>query len=204
MLTPRQIELLELFHRYPLEEHSFAQIKRFSKETSNSFLQNAIAQFLKERILSRKKVVNAYVYRACLNDLTLSYFGLLANEKLPEVARKSLEIIKQELRKLPFYTLLVFGSYACGEQKPTSDLDVAVIVPQGKNAYEQTLRSAATKTPLELDYHLFTQEELQQMIENSHENLGKELLRKHIAVHNPSILYNILNESKTILGESRK
>jgi predicted nucleotidyltransferase len=91
---------------------------------------------------------------------------------------------------------VIFGSYAASEQKKGSDLDVAVFIESEdrRKRMEAAVNSARLKSPLELDAHVITKPEMVEMLTNDEENLGKQIARKHLAVYNHGIFYEIIKE----------
>ena len=51
-----------------------------------------------------------------------------------------------------------------------------------------------TKSLLKIDGHVITKDEFLEMLNVDYENLGKEIARKHLIVHNPAIFYSMLND----------
>jgi predicted nucleotidyltransferase len=197
MLTPKQISIFEAFLKKPYKELTFREIKEFSKEKSNSSIQNAIAKYLKEELVKKREISNIILYSVNLeNNLIFSYFDILANGKLPNPVKKSLEIIKKELSDIEFLSLAVFGSYAEGKQKENSDLDIAIFAnsEEDKKNCELSIKSAELKSLLRLDVHVITKEEMLQMLKDRYENLGKQIAYKHLAIQNPRIFYSIIQE----------
>ncbi|MBU1199802.1 MAG: nucleotidyltransferase domain-containing protein [Nanoarchaeota archaeon] len=197
MLTPKQIKIFEAFLKQPYEELTYRDIKDYSNEKSNSIIQKAILKFLEDDLVSKKEIGNMYLYGLNLkNNSTFSYFDILINEKLPLIVKKTLKIIKEELANTDFFSIVIFGSYAEGKQSQKSDLDVAFFVSseREKRECEQSLKSAELKSLLNVDYHVFTKNEMLQMLKDKQENLGKQIVHKHLAVHNPLIFYSIVQE----------
>ena len=56
------------------------------------------------------------------------------------------------------------------------------------------MKSAELKSILPLDAHVITKDEMLQMLKDKHENLGKQIAYKHLAIQNPMIFYSILTE----------
>lgn len=197
MLTPKQIKIFEAFLRRPYQELTYKEIKEYSRENSNSLLQKAIAKFIAENLVKKREVGNILLYAVNLEDSTVfSYFNLLINEKMSNLVKNSLNIIRGELSNIEFISTVIFGSYAEGKQKEKSDLDIAVFVDSAKDKKECELamKSAELKSLLELDIQIITKEEMLQMLKDKHENLGKQIAYKHLAVQNPIIFYSILAE----------
>jgi hypothetical protein len=57
-----------------------------------------------------------------------------------------------------------------------------------------SINSAKLKTPIEIDSHVITKAEMIEMLTNDEENLGKQIARKHLAVYNNQIFYEIIKE----------
>jgi predicted nucleotidyltransferase len=197
MLTPKQIKIFEAFLRKPYQELTYKEIKEYSKEKSNSIIQKAIIKFLAEDIVKKREIGNMILYNINLdNNLVFSYFDIIIKEKRSNLVKSSLKIIREELSNTEFISIVIFGSYAEGKQKESSDLDVALFVnnAEDKKKCELSMRSAELKSILKIDAHVITKNEMLQMLKDKHENLGKQIAYKHLAVHNPMIFYSILQE----------
>ncbi|MFP4524507.1 MAG: nucleotidyltransferase domain-containing protein [Candidatus Woesearchaeota archaeon] len=196
MLTPTQLKIFGTFGKDTFKEYSFKELKRAAHATSNSLVQNATAAFIKEGLVTSRKVGTTRLYKLNhRNDKAYDYLRLHNHEKLPREAHDSISIIQEQVDKeTTFYSLVVFGSYATGTQTEESDLDVAAIIPDEKTRknVEVALNTASNRTPLKLDHHTITAEELKKMLFTDHENLGKEIARKNLPVHNPATFYRLL------------
>ena len=197
MLTPKQTRIFEAFMRRPYKELTYKEIKEYSKEKSNSIIQKAIAKFLAEELVKKRDVGNIILYSTNLkNSNVLSYFEILIKEKLPSLVKKTINIIQEELQEIEFISIVIFGSYAEGIQKEKSDLDIAVFVSSAKDKKDCQLamKSAELKSIMQIDAHIFTKDEMLQMLKDKHENLGKQIAYKHLAIQNQAIFYSILTE----------
>lgn len=197
MLTPKQIKIFEAFLKRPYKELTYKEIKDYSKEKSNSIIQKATTKFLFEDLIKRREVGNIILYSLNLENSTVfSYFDIIMKEKIPNLVKSSLKITKEELSDTKFISIVIFGSYAEEKQKEKSDLDIAIFVSsiQDKKKCELMMKSAELKSILPLDVHIITKDEMLEMLKDKHENLGKQIAYKHLAVHNPNIFYSILAE----------
>jgi len=104
--------------------------------------------------------------------------------------------VSAAIEKNPFVSIVLFGSSAKGTRTNTSDLDLAFFVPsaQEKRACELTLKTVELEALLPIDAHVFTKDEMLAMLADERENLGKEIARNNVAVHNPRIFDAILRE----------
>lgn len=197
MLTPKQIKIFEAFLRKPYQELTYREIKDYSKEKSNSIIQKAVVKFLAEDLVKKREVGNIILYAINLdNNTVFSYFDIIIKEKRSNLVKSSLKIIREELSNIEFVSIVIFGSYAEGKQKEKSDLDIALFVNsvEDKKNCELSMKSAELKSILKIDAHIITKDEMLLMLKDKHENLGKQIAYKHLAIHNPMIFYSILQE----------
>ena len=196
MITPKQLKILGIFNRDAFREYSFKELKEFSNEKSNSVLQNAIKQFLKEDLIEERKIGASKLYKINHdNNKIYSYLDIFIKENLPKPVKKTIEIIKKEIDRLTcFYSIIIFGSYAVNEQKNKSDLDITIIVEKDKKLVQRALDSAGELSILQIDGHVILKKEFLDMLKIDYENLGKQIARKHLIVHNPKIFYSIMKE----------
>ena len=197
MLTPKQIRIFGAFLKQPYAEKTYREIKEFSKEKSNSVIQKAIAKFLSEGLVAKRKVGNIFLHAINLeNTPVFSYFDILAKEQLPHLAKLCLRQIVKEISSVSFVSIVVFGSYAEGKQKESSDLDIALFVNNktDKRECELAMKDAEMKCAVAIHTYVFTKSEMLQMLKDKDENLGKQIARNHIVIYNPASFYSIINE----------
>src|SRR4030043_107465 len=118
-------------------------------------------------------------------------------KELREKSKNAVKKLKEEIDAITqFYSIVVFGSYAVNEQKPSSDMDVAIFIDgrEKRKHIEAAINSAKLKMLAEVDAQVIPKAEMIEMLTNDEENLGKQIARKHLAVHNHQIFYNIIKE----------
>ncbi|MFH1211362.1 MAG: nucleotidyltransferase domain-containing protein [Candidatus Woesearchaeota archaeon] len=181
MITKKQMGILSVFKKDIFAELTFSQIKKGSKQKSNSVVQTALKRFRELELLKAKKIADVTVYSlnmdsntamACLNLLNEAE---IREKKLPKMI---LQAIQDRIsRYTDFFTLIVFGSYAKQQAKKNSDLDIAVIVEseQTKKNIAPYLETIKRRETTAIDYHIFTREEMLEMLEAEDENLGKQI-----------------------------
>ncbi len=200
MLTKKQLMLLKPFQGANIaREYGVRELARASKEKSNNAIQLALKQFIKEKIVTQRKVGTSRLYRINLsNNLSYNYLDLIKFDGLPKEVVSSIEALMNEIDKQDlFYSLAIFGSYAIGNQAKTSDLDVAVIIPN--KSFEQNVKIASNMTQtsalLQLHVQIITAEDFFEMLVNKQANVGKEIARKHRVAYNSSVFYKIINKA---------
>ena len=197
-LIKLELLLLKPFLKEPVREFTLTEVKKISKNTSHHYVFEALKKFTEMQILKEKKKGNTNIYS--LNPENkhhlhyLVFVESLLKEKRTDIPYNNVIKVVEKL-KSPFYVLLIGGSYAEGKQKPTSDLDVAIIIPNSevKKSYEIALREGELMIP-EIHGYVFTQEEFRLMLLNDEFNYGKELVRKHILFYGAEVYYKILFE----------
>lgn len=198
MLTKKQIKIFDIFQKNKFKEISFKKVKELSKENSTSIIQNALKSYLAEKLIIEKAIGTSKLYSINHeNNKVYSYFELLNRESLSKQVIEAVSELEKSLDKHTFfYAIVIFGSYVGGEEKKTSDLDIAVFIENNdrKKVIEAVLKSMELKTSLKIDGHTITKEEFLDMLKIESENLGKEIVRKHLIIHNPVIFYSLIKE----------
>lgn len=194
----KELYLLRAFIKEPCREFTLAEIKRISRNKSHHYVYETLKKFAEREIIKAIKKGNTTIYS--LNPESNDFIYLNLVEGLIKEERKDLphKVIKQIRDKIKdsFYIFLVCGSYAEGKQKPTSDLDIAIIIPNSeqKKKYDIALKEGELTIPPAHGF-VFTEEEFYTMLVNKEFNYGKECSRKHIIIYGCESYYRILFEA---------
>ena len=198
MLTKKQLRILNIFQKNEFKKLTWKRVKELSKEKSSSVIQDAIKAFLSEELINEEKIGTSKIYTINhKNNKVYTYFETYNKESLPKQVLKSVKELEDSLDKhTPFYSIVIFGSYASGEQKKDSDLDIAVFIEQEdkRKIVEAVFKSMELKSILTMDGHVITKDEFLEMLKVDYENLGKEIAREHLIIHNPIIFYSLIKE----------
>lgn len=197
MITEKQLKIFEAFAKSPFAEFTRNQIKEQAKEKSNNAIALLIKKLKQEGVLTERKIGKSGLLMLDMNNETaINYIAVANRLKLAKAAKDSIKRITDEIALVtPFFSLVVFGSYAANRQTHSSDLDIAVFIENDtKKQIEAAANSAVLKSPLKTDIHIIPMAEMLEMLANDEENLGKQIAGKHLAVHNPFIFYSILKE----------
>ncbi len=91
----------------------------------------------------------------------------------------------------PFFTLLLFGSYANNKSKKYSDIDLCLItdVTQLNAKIKQIVRLL----PLNIQLLDFTVDEFRSMLDTKKQNVGKEIVNNNVVLHNIEGFYGIIS-----------
>ena len=198
MITEKQLKIFEVFAKKPFAEFTRKRIKKELKERSNNALALAINLLKKEEVLMERKVGKSGLLTLNLNnDLTFDYIALCNDQRINIQTKIAIKRLKEEIALVTqFYSAVIFGSYATNEQKRSSDLDIAVFIDyeEKRNYIEAAINTAKLKTLIEIDAHVIPKAEMIEMLTNNEENLGKQIARKHLAIHNHQIFYDLVKE----------
>ena len=131
MITEKQLRVLGLFTKNIFSEYTFKDLFINLKEKSNNFIQLSIKKFLSENLIQERSVGTSKLYKINTdNTKVYEYISMYAHNELTKPANESIKTLIEHLdKKMLFYSLVLFGSFAIGEQKKDSDLDIAIIVP---------------------------------------------------------------------------
>jgi len=194
MLTSKQFCIFGRFLRNIYGEYTYQEIK--GNEKSNNLIQLAIKKFKHENLIREKEIGTSKLYSLNLEThKSYLYLELTANMKLHKEAKISLDILRKEIDRFTvFYSLVVFGSFAKSQNKKDSDLDIAVFINRKELVQKMKIaaNSANNKSLLNMDVHVFTEEEFLQLLKADYANLAKEIAYNNLPVHNALIFYKIL------------
>ena len=79
-------------------------------------------------------------------------------------------------------------------QEPPRPLNPDNFLESVRKKIEALANSAKLKSTLIMDVHVIPKVEMLEMLKNKEENLGKQIARKHLAVYNHRIFYEIIKE----------
>jgi len=190
----KEIALLIPFIKEPWKDFTLTEIKTLTKNKSHHYVYEALEKFSKS-ILKKEMRGNTNIYKINENTKDLDYFTLAEislKEKNPQIPIKVIQQIQNKIKD-SFYTLLITGSYAKNKQTKSSDLDIAIIIPNqmNKKPYEIALKEGELTMP-EVHGFVFTEEEFYEMLINKEFNYGKECAKNHIIIHGINAYYKIL------------
>ena len=198
MLTESQLKIFEPLTKNILKEYSIKEIKESCGEKSNNAISLALKKFKDENLVKEKRVGRSLLYTLNIeNELVFNYIQLINTKKIPKLALRAIERVKEDVEKhTSFFSIVIFGSYATGKQTKDSDLDIAVFIEEEskRKIIESALKSSELKTPLRIHGHVISKDEFLEMLKVDEENLGKQIVRKHLSIHNPHIFYSLLKK----------
>ncbi len=198
MITKKQLKIFRVFAKNPFMDFTRKEIKKESGCNSNNALALAVNLLKKENVLIEQKVGNSGILRLNLNnEMSFYYIALCNYERTGCSARQAIDALREQINEeTPFFSAVIFGSYAAGEQKKGSDLDIAVFIESSENKkrIEACVNSARIRILADADVHVISRAEMLEMLAEKDENLGKQIAKKHLTAYNHRIFYEIIKE----------
>jgi len=154
---------------------------------------SAMTDLLSIKYLGKSKVVSLNTGLSSIKSyLTISsieeYNEFLINQ--PIIKKIASELVTKDI-------VILFGSYAKGSHKESSDIDLLIINNDGKKTvffskYELLFKKSIN--PI-----FITKKEFIQMLKEKQENVGKQALQNHIILQNPESFWEcVLNVRGTL------
>jgi len=199
-MLKREYELLTPFIKEPWKKHTFREIKKLCKKTSESYVYNILKRYVKEELLSEEKAGNVILYSLNLSNAKAQvYAGFVSEHIAWKTKHLPFDLIKKVIEKVPtpYFTLIITGSYARNKQKDTSDVDIVVIVDdkvETKFIYAQINLTCELSIPPGHPY-VFKKSEFLEMLLNNEANYGKEISNNNLIFYGGTEYYNIICEA---------
>jgi len=198
MLTKNDVKITGFLIRNQQKQFSIREISRKVK-VDYKLGHNSIKRLIKNEIITKRKHGKIELCEINLRD---NIDDLIQVENIK--AKKFLErntgirIIIREIKgkiKTPYYSLILFGSYAKGQQHKQSDLDLLVIVPDKEfiKEVEIAINSTTSIKPIKTHLLVMTSKDFEEMLMSKEElNVAKEALNDHIIFYGAEAYYKSL------------
>ncbi len=154
------------------EEHYLRGLEKLSNVKVNS-LQKEVKHLFSLNILIARKDGNRIYYSA--NTKHPLYLDLLS---IVEKTVGVLAQLKHRLEDNRIKCAFVFGSFAKGKEKASSDVDLVIIGKIGMRGVSKLLSGLQEKIGREINPHIFTAEEFKKRIKNKDHFLFSVLKKK--------------------------
>lgn len=174
------IEILYYFLENPHLELSVQKLKEKTR-FSNNVLYNGLNTLVSHNIIENCKGKYSINYK---NSMSEEILKILEDEKKKFKRIKTqeylliLKIIK-ECEQLPFSKLYLFGSFARGNFRPSSDIDIAIIGTKQINTQELQLR-IEKHTSRKIDIHYISKIDKENLLHDEILTQGMLLLEKKL------------------------
>lgn len=173
--TKNQTLILEIFFNNPEKAYYLREIARMlGKEPG--FFQREILKLVDDGILETYYVANSRFFKInknypLYNELKSIFFKTVGIEGTFKKEFKKIKGIKKAF---------IYGSFAQGKEKATSDIDLVIIGAVDENELLKLVNKLEKKFEREINYILMTEKEFQKKIKEKNSFLENVLKQKRI------------------------
>ncbi len=157
----------------------------------------AVRKLVERRIIIREEKANLKLCR--LNLKLPQIISYVESIRWHDFAKKNGEVnlvVSDIIEKssLPYFTILVFGSYARGVATKASDVDLLIIIPDKKfeDIFEVAVKSAKSLTTITLHHIIVSYQEFLAMLSEKKTNVAKEVLETRYITYGAEQFYTIV------------
>jgi len=183
-------EILKYLISHKEEKFSINQLAHARKINYKSAYQN-IAKLEKRGVIITEKLGNT-----TLCSFNYSFDPLVFQtewERREEIKKnRTIRSICRELQEVnnPFFTVLLFGSYAKGTQNKHSDIDLLIIVDNEK--MEGEIKLSLDILPFDIHKNIFTISEVRIMLRSKEFSVIEEVKKSNIILSGIENYYNLV------------
>lgn len=197
-LTKNDCRIAESLLQHLREKFSIREIARQVK-IDYKLVHNSVQRLTAKKIITKQKYGKTELCEINLSE-AISDLILVEQRRTHQFLEinRGIKLMVQEIMekiKNPYYTLIIFGSYAKGTQHQRSDIDLLVIVPNKEfiSDAERIIHSVISINPLKIHLIITTATDFKEMVEAKESlNVGKEVVKNHIIIHGAEAYYNFI------------
>ncbi len=196
MIAKNQIEILNLFRKDIFLKVSILKIKNNLKKGSYQRVYDAVKDLIKQDILKAETVGKSSQTSLILNQKSISRLAFLDEQEAIQKNIPNFDKITS-IKEISNYLIIIAGSYAKGNAKKTSDLDLVIIIPDDKEILKisKLLENLTLLYLPRIHLYVFNNNSFIEMLLSKEENYGKEIFRNHVILKNAYIYYELLKET---------
>ena len=172
------------------ESFTMNQLSKLIKVPYATFYRTlgVMKDLVKIRAVGKSKIVSLNTENPALK----SYLTISSDEERKEFLKKQPVINKIALELGTDDIAILFGSYAKGNQRESSDIDLLVINKKGDRTLSFSKYELLFKKKINTIF--ITKTEFKKMLQEKEENVGKQALKGHIILNNPETFWEcVLN-----------
>lgn len=196
----KESEILKIFGKEPWKKFTFTEIGKLTRKKSKSYLSKVLESYAIQDILLKERVGRTWIYSINLQlPKTRIFAGFVLENEGWSKKNIPYKKIADLMDKVPTkdYILFVPGSYAENKQKPTSDLDIVIVIDDSmetKKVYAE-LNSFCELSIPQIHLYVFRNSEFLEMLTNKEHNYGKEIVNKNLLLYGGEIYMQIMKEA---------
>jgi predicted nucleotidyltransferase len=196
----KESEILNILAKEPWQGYSFSNIQRLSKKKSKSYLERVLKRFLSEKIIKKENVGNQSIYSIELSSQKARcYAGFTLEHESWNKRHVPYKEMRKAIDKIPTedHIFMITGSYAKNQQKPTSDIDVIIIIDDAQKPTKvySELRHLCELTIPTIHLYVFRNKEFAEMLTNKEPNYGKEAAKNNLVLSGGQTYLKLIEEA---------
>jgi predicted nucleotidyltransferase len=149
---------------------------------------NGMKELLTVQVIGKAKTLRLNLK----NPAIKAYLTIASEEEKKEHLGNQPIILKISSELNTKDVVILFGSYAKGNQKDNSDIDLLIINKSGEKSI--SFSKYVTLFKKKINPIFVTQKEFKQMLKDQEENVGKQALRYHVVLNNPERFWQLVLE----------
>jgi len=177
-----------------LERGEALTIRELAKRTgaNYSIVHTAVRRLMKKGVLESRKVGSSVTVRLA-PGLPPDVFQAEIERKTELLKKPGIKAVNEKLSKLSFpFMALVFGSYARGEEKKISDIDIMVISSKDR---EREVADAISILPLDIHLVQFSYEEFLSMARSREFTVVSEAIKSNVILTGVEDFYRLVSHA---------
>ncbi|MBU0963021.1 MAG: nucleotidyltransferase domain-containing protein [Nanoarchaeota archaeon] len=194
-MLKKEIEILSLFRNSIFLKTTILDISKKLKKHYPK-IYDSVKELEKNKTLKIEKVGHSNLVSLLLNPQTIRNLSFLDEQEAMQKNIPNYEKL-MSLKEISQYLVILTGSYAKGKATKTSDLDLVIIIPDDKNAFDiqKKLENIFLLFHPPIHLYVFNNKDIVEMLIDKKENYGKEIFKNHIILKNAYIYYELLKEA---------
>ena len=199
-MLKKESQILLIFVKEPWRKFTFTEIKIISKNNSRSYVDSALKNFIREKLIKREKIGKIPIYTLNISsEKTAIYSGFLLENEAWNRKNIPYRDMEKFIKNSPLknYVFLITGSYANNTEKNTSDIDVVIIIDDNvdiRNIRAALSQKAELNIP-QIHLYIFRNKEFLEMLTNKEPNYGKEIVFNNIILSGGQVYVRLIKEA---------
>lgn len=193
------VEILKLLTSNLTRDFTILKIAQRTGKT-NRLTYSTVKKLEKERMITIQEKANLRLCKLSLENPQM--IALIESLRWVDFTRKRSDVgllVSDIVSKseLPYFTLVVFGSYARGTMTKRSDLDMLLVIPDRKfeDTIETAVKSARALSNVSVHDVVVTYTEFAEMLRETKINVAKESLEARYIGYGAEAFYTLLRRS---------
>lgn len=194
-MLKKTYKILNIFAKEPWKKFTFRDIKKISKNKSESYIYNTLKDFVKNSILKQEHIGNVITYS--INSNIKAITSLAAASEYGGKKQIPYKDMEELMSKIPtnFFTFIITGSYANNKQTEKSDIDVVILCKDNpKNIYSELKHLCDSNIP-QIHLYVFKESEFMSMLLDKNQNYGREIAKNSIILYGAESYFRIMFEA---------